>query len=502
MAHPTHAQQYVLLPLKGMTATRADGSGHVGNFLQRLDSFHRPHAATPPLVSHIKDLPMRVLDSIHENGVKLIEMPPDCVPRLRAKQPGLRIVPVVYYRTADCTYPVLATKIKPGNVRRQRTLTITVVDRETGEPLGGATVVGFTDYAAREGAEAETKANGTATLTFERSTASLERLYVLRDPGYWGTLKKRVRLTSTLQVRLLPIDMADPDALRHYYGSIKDTDGAKVKVAIVDSGIAPHRDLRIDGGVNTVTGEQATDHGDNGIGHGTHVAGIVAGRGLPPNGIRGIAPGVILRSYRVFGQDSEEAASFAIAKAIDRAVADQCDLINLSLGGGPSDETVLDAIEDARTRGTVVLAATGNDGRQQVSFPASSQLALAVSAFGRKGLYPPDAPQREEALKPPHGNDPEEFIARFSNIGTEVDFSGPGVGIVSTYPGGYAAWNGTSMACPAVTGAGANLLAKRPDILRMGRMQDRSDAIAQLLYQAAKSMQFGERFEGRGRVVL
>ena len=502
MAHHNKNQQFVLLPLRNLTASRNSGQPHLEIFLLGLHAAHRPGAVSKPISSLVKNVTMRVLDSIHENGVKLVELPDEQVLRLRAAQPGLRIVPVVYYQTADCTYPILTSSVSVKSGRMQRAVTITVVDRTSGQPLKGATVVGFTDYTARAGVERETNAKGQAVLRIGSDTLRFERLYVLRDPGYWGLLKKNVTLKPSLNVGLRSINLSASDGLHHYYGTSKREDGNGVKVAIVDSGVAPHEDLDIDGGRNTVTGEAEKDFGDNGIGHGTHVAGIVAGQGTPPNGIKGVAPGVTLRSYRVFGKGSESASNFSIAKAIDRAVADDCDVINLSLGGGATDDVVLDAVADARSQGAVVVAATGNDGRQPVSFPASLQAVIAVSAFGRKGLYPKDSPQRDEEFKPPHGDTPAEFVARFSNIGGEVDFTGPGVGIVSTYPGGYAAWNGTSMACPAVTGAVANLLAQRSDILGSARNQDRSDAIVQMLVRAVKSLGFGKRFEGYGRVMI
>src|SRR5207247_1649461 len=55
-------------------------------------------------------------------------------------------------------------------------------------------------------------------------------------------------------------------------------------------GIADHPDLTIAGGQNTVVGEAPSDYGDNGEGHGTHVAGIIAAHGTPPKGVRGVAP--------------------------------------------------------------------------------------------------------------------------------------------------------------------------------------------------------------------
>jgi subtilisin len=75
------------------------------------------------------------------------------------------------------------------------------------------------------------------------------------------------------------------------------------------------------------------------------------------------------------------------------------------------------------------------------------------------------------------------FIAAFSNAGPEIDLVGPGLGIISTVPGGYAPMSGTSMACPAVTGIAARVLAKQPSLLAMPRDQARSDAIAHALFE-------------------
>jgi subtilisin len=293
------------------------------------------------------------------------------------------------------------------------------------------------------------------------------------------------------------VDLSFADALRFFYDHARDDAGAGVTVGVIDTGIAAHPDLNVQGGANTVVGENESDFGDNGEGHGTHVAGIIAARGVPPNGIRGLAPGVNLRSYRVFGKNSGEASNYAIAKAIDRAVDDGCDLINMSLGGGQPDEATKAAIEDARARGTLVMVAAGNDGRAAVSFPASDALALAVSALGRKGTFPLDATERGEVARP-FGTDKNNFVAEFSNIGPEIDLIGPGVGILSTVPGGYAPMSGTSMACPAVTGAAARILAARADILSLPRNPARSDEMARVVLQSARSLGLGARFEGQG----
>jgi subtilisin family serine protease len=67
-------------------------------------------------------------------------------------------------------------------------------------------------------------------------------------------------------------------------------------------------------------------------GHGPHVAGVIAARG---NGSMGIAPSVLLNIYRVFPRDGDGASNFDIAKATDMAVADGCDLVNMSISGSP-----------------------------------------------------------------------------------------------------------------------------------------------------------------------
>ena len=80
-----------------------------------------------------------------------------------------------------------------------------------------------------------------------------------------------------------------------------------------------------------------------------------------------------------------------------------------------------------------------------------------------------------------------------------MDFAGPGVAIVSTVPNnGYAAMSGTSMACPAVTGAIAGLLSANPAILKLKPDVRRSIAIVALVREAAVSQGFSQQYEGMG----
>ena len=120
-----------------------------------------------------------------------------------------------------------------------------------------------------------------------------------------------------------------------------------------------------------------------------------------------------------------------------------------------------------------------------------------MSALGRKGTFPSGALEAGD-VKGPYGRNRLNFVAAFSNIGPEIDLIGPGVGILSTVPGGYAPMSGTSMACPAVTGAAARLLSTLPDILGMPRDEARSEAMAQALLQSGRSLGFEATYEGHG----
>ncbi len=519
----SQTQRYLILPARGLTATAQGASKAARDFFIELATGGKPMraqlsstlaasvracAAKRPKVRLKSPAGFELIESLHEDGIKLVTTTAEMVAALRFEQPGVRLVPERTYKPAVYRPALIAPspKAAAAGIGLVRRLQISVVDGGTGQGLGGVAIVAFTDFAAREGVSATTGATGSATLTVT-GKKTYERLYVQHElPGLWSYLGYDVAARGSLTIRLQPVDLGTGDSLRHFHAAANLSDGTGVKVGVIDSGVALHHaDLRVSGGLGCVPGEPETDYGPSGGPHGTHVAGIIAGRGSSPTGMRGLAPDAQLYSYRVFGSGPSSGGSFAIAKAIDRALQDGCDLLNLSLsfdrkdfsGPAPVDETVREAIAEAHAKGVVVIAAAGNDGRKTVSYPAADDLALAVSAVGHKGTFPSGSSETGDVMGP-SGADPRDFVAAFSNVGTELDVAGAGVGVVSTVPGGYAPMSGTSMAAPAVTGATARLLAQRPAVLNAARDRNRADAIRGMVFAMATSLGLGLTFEGKG----
>mgnify|MGYP001000045037 FL=1 len=196
------------------------------------------------------------------------------------------------------------------------------------------------------------------------------------------------------------------------------TKGAGVTIAILDTGVdCTHPALK------------ARCVGDADVfGHGTHVAGLAAG----------LAPGASIRSYRVMDENGSGQFS-VIAQGVVQAASDGARVENLSLGcvGCPS-QMMQDAINTARARGTVVVAAAGNHGNDLPSTPAI--YAFSVAAV-----------------------DGQDRLASFSAYGPTVDAAAPGVQLLSTCRGGgYCRMSGTSMAAPVVAGIAALVIAAHP----------------------------------------
>ncbi len=270
--------------------------------------------------------------------------------------------------------------------------------------------------------------------------------------------------------------------------------GAGVTVAVIDTGYRPHADLAgamlpgydfisnatmaNDGGGRD---SDASDAGDSmyasqcGLGrpaqnqnsswHGTHVAGTIAARTNNGIGVAGVAYNAKIVPARVLGKcggytsDIADAIIWSSGGTVTGvpANANPARVINMSLGGpGACDATTQTAINGARSRGTVVVVASGNDNTEASGFtPANCVGVIAVAAVNRSGGR-----------------------SYYSNFGAIVDVAAPGGdirvsganAILSTHntgtssPGSdtYSPMQGTSMASPHVAGVVALMIAKKP----------------------------------------
>ncbi|SEA41275.1 S8 family serine peptidase [Pedobacter hartonius] len=486
------SENYILLPVS-KTHVNPQESPKVAKFFTELQSSSE---ATTTITLNVRksaaqpgdEIAVKVLDSIDTEGAKLINISNEELANFRFSYPGIRIIPERFYRPAVCARERI--KIQLSQAQASASVTLKITDQEN-KAIAGATAVFFSDFEASRGASGITDKTGTVVLKINSKIA--ERVYIYSEHSYWGCFQTNVALSSEMTFKLQPISQGHTDALRYFY----DTSGwapieHKVKIGIIDTGVGPHKDLKILGGRNMVRGENEADYNDD-EGHGTHVGGIIGALG----NLKGVAVGADIMSYRVFPK-GQGASNFDIMKAIDQAIKDKCDLINMSLGEAHDDEAISSYIKDAYNAGILCFAASGNDNRGPLSFPAAYSLAIAVSAMGRKGTFPDDSIQ-SGTVQEPYGQDENNFIADFSNQGSETDLTAPGVGIISTYPGDhYAIMDGTSMACPAATGMAARILAGNPQILNMARNQIRADEMVKYLAIYTKLLGFGANFEGKG----
>lgn len=272
-----------------------------------------------------------------------------------------------------------------------------------------------------------------------------------------------------------------------------------VKIAVIDSGITEnHIDLSPQGGFDFGAGDQTSKTWKkDGSGHGTHVAGISAALNNEL-GILGFAPGSELYVLRVF----PNASNSKLMEALDWCIDNDIDVINMSLGGKKASLLVQQRLEACRENGILPIAAAGNNGGK-VLFPAAFDEVLSVAAIGRFDVFPDDSSHHKHiGDKPIQSNN--YFSPKFTCRGPEVDVCAPGVAIVSTVPENrYAAWDGTSMACPHVTGFAAKLLQLQTTLLNLPRNAIRSQ---RLFEEVLKSCRFLEGiptiFQGKGMPVF
>jgi serine protease AprX len=276
----------------------------------------------------------------------------------------------------------------------------------------------------------------------------------------------------------------------HAFWTDGDT-GVGVTVALIDSGVVPVEGLTMPGKVINGPDLSFESQADNlryldTFGHGTHMAGIIAGNNtgdLTPLGypnedsaFLGVAPGASILNVKVADHEGAVDVSQVIA-AIDWVVQHRNDngmnvrVLNLSFGTDSTQSYLLDplahAVEQAVWYGIVVVVAAGNDGNvKPLRNPALDPYVIAVGAANTNGT-----PIKDDDTIPVFGN--------CGNADRHVDIAAPAVSIVSLRaPGSYADLNypsarvddiyfkgtGTSQAAAVVSGGAALLLSRKPNL--------------------------------------
>jgi serine protease AprX len=335
------------------------------------------------------------------------------------------------------------------------------------------------------GAAFTVKGNSVAALAKDSSVA-----YISLDRTVWGTA------TVT--------DLYDQAVLAPYAWS-KNFTGSGIGVAVIDSGITAGRDFTLANGTGSrIVYNQNFASGPNTAadlyGHGTHVAGILAGNGMNSRGANfrktfvGIADNASLINLRVLDQNGagrDSAVIAAIEKAISLKSKYNIRVINLSLGRAVYEGYKLDplcqAVEAAWKAGIVVVVAAGNEGRNDsahtdgygtIAAPGNDPYAITVGAMKPLGTstraddliasYSSKGPTLLDHVVKPDIVAPGNLMISVlaSSSATLVKASPENVVALSSYTGNgkgtasYFTLSGTSMATPVVSGAIALLLQK------------------------------------------
>jgi hypothetical protein len=281
-----------------------------------------------------------------------------------------------------------------------------------------------------------------AAATVRRAEQAKAIDFIEPVPAHWLVKAPRVDPMQNLQWGLRAIRWFDADR----------PDATSVAIGVLDTGIDPgHPDLE---GVELDYHHPGTRAEDI-VGHGTHVAGIVAAATNNDVGISGVAS-CALQIWKIFGDEPYEGEYYVdpdlIADALRDASRAGLSAINLSIGGTLYSRTEEVLIRRLLDRGVAVVAAMGNEYEEgnPTEYPAAYKDVLAVGAIAENRRRSP-----------------------FSNTGSHIGISAPGSNILSTLPRrrssyreerDYAAWSGTSMATPHVAAAIALVAARRPEL--------------------------------------
>lgn len=225
------------------------------------------------------------------------------------------------------------------------------------------------------------------------------------------------------------------------------TGSNNIAIAILDTGLAyGHNDLRnkimADRGRNFVA-EPANDFAWDDNGHGTYVAGIAAAETNNNLGIAGVSWGSRLLSVKVLDYDNWGSIA-TLSMGLAYTTTQPVQVVNMSTGGPVRSRVMEDEVEKAFAKGLVLVAASGNRGKQEFTYPAAFDNVIAVGAM-----------------------DDQDRPASFSTYGQYLSIVAPGSNILSlnwASDRDYAVGSGTSSACPFVAGAVALMLSANPNL--------------------------------------
>ncbi|WP_191557042.1 cell wall-binding repeat-containing protein [Metabacillus idriensis] len=213
-------------------------------------------------------------------------------------------------------------------------------------------------------------------------------------------------------------------------------------IAVADTGV-DHTLADLSSRVLTEKGYNFIEKNTNAMddnGHGTHVSGIIAAEANNHYSMAGINPHAKILPVKVLdaaGSGDTEGIAFGIRYAVDQGAR----VINLSLGGGYS-RVIESALKYAYDHDVTVVAASGNDGMEELSYPASSKYVISVGGTNRIDL-----------------------VSDYSNYGNGLDLVAPGTDIPSLMPDGNVTnMTGTSMATPHVAAVAGLLLSHNHDL--------------------------------------
>jgi serine protease AprX len=281
-------------------------------------------------------------------------------------------------------------------------------------------------------------------------------------------------LPMSLASKKVASSKREATAVREALGlGLPQGEGAGVRIAVVDTGVAPSADFGSRLTHYDVSGSWEAGEAHDPYGHGTFVAGVAAGDGSASGGTyAGVAPGADVLDIRV-ADESGATDLITVLKGLEKAAELDADVVNLSMSSGSPLPFQLDPLTVALQRlwadGVVVVVPTGNDGPRaaSVTSPGSDPTLLTVGALDEKltaDRSDDDVPQFSGRGPAPQGVSKPDLVAPGQSLvslrspGSTVDVENPSAQVDEAYFRG----SGTSFATSAVAGAAATLLAERP----------------------------------------